>query len=92
MVNSPTRGKNILGLFATNRPGLIQKVEVTPGLSDHKVITIELLNLDLEQLSCDTRLTYSLLIKASNVFHLSLYLPTPIQVCGIFLKMNVTNV
>ena len=40
MVDSPTRGNNILDLFATNRPGLIQKVEVTPGLSDHEVIHI----------------------------------------------------
>ena len=40
MVDSPTRGNNILDIFATNRPGLIQKVEVTPGLSDHEVIKI----------------------------------------------------
>ena len=31
---------NILDIFATNRPGLIQKVEVIPGLSDHEVIKI----------------------------------------------------
>ena len=37
MVDTPTRDNNIL---ATYRPGLIQKVKVTPGLSDHKVITI----------------------------------------------------
>ena len=41
MVDSPTRGNSILDLFATNRPGLIHKVKVTPGLSDHEAITIE---------------------------------------------------
>jgi len=41
MVNVPTRGNNILDLFATNRPGLIRKVQVTPGLSDHEVISVE---------------------------------------------------
>ena len=41
MVDSPTRGNSILDLFATNRPGLIHKVKVNPGLSDHEVITIE---------------------------------------------------
>ena len=32
MVDSPTRGYNILDIFATNRPGLIQKVEVPLAL------------------------------------------------------------
>ena len=41
MVNVPTRGNNILDLFATNRPGLIHKIEVIPGLGDHKVISVE---------------------------------------------------
>ena len=41
MADSPTRGNSILDLFATNRPGLIHKVKVTPGLSDHEAITIE---------------------------------------------------
>ena len=33
------RDNNII-IFATNRPGLIQRVKVTPGLSNHEVITI----------------------------------------------------
>lgn len=41
LVESPTRGNNILDLFVTNRPGLIQKVTVSPGLSDHELIIIE---------------------------------------------------
>jgi len=32
MVNSSTRESNILDLFATNRPSLIHKVEVIPGM------------------------------------------------------------
>ena len=35
LVDSPTRGNNILDLFVTNRPGLIQEVKVSPGISDH---------------------------------------------------------
>ena len=41
MVDSPTRERNILDLFATNRSSLIHKVEVIPGLSDQEVISIE---------------------------------------------------
>ena len=42
IVDLPTRGYNInlLDIFATDRPGLIQKVEVIPGLSDHEVVII----------------------------------------------------
>ena len=41
LVDSPTRGNNILDLFVTNRPGLIQEVKVSPGISDHELIVIE---------------------------------------------------
>ena len=41
MVDSPTRERNILDLFATNRSNLIHKVEVIPGLSDQEVVSIE---------------------------------------------------
>jgi len=38
LVDMPTRGSNILDIFATNRP---QEVIVSPGLSDHELITVE---------------------------------------------------
>ena len=41
LVDTPTRGKNILDLFATNRPSLVNKVTVSPGISDHEVICVE---------------------------------------------------
>ena len=39
-VNSPTRGKNLLDIFATNRPALSQQVQIIPGLSDHETIKV----------------------------------------------------
>ena len=41
LVDTPTRGNNILDLFATNRPSLVNKVKVSPGISDHEVICVE---------------------------------------------------
>ena len=41
MVTSPTRGQNILDLFFTTNPTLIDKTSVLPGLSDHDIITAE---------------------------------------------------
>jgi len=38
MVDSPTRGDNILDLLLTNRPSLVQSCYVTPGISDHDII------------------------------------------------------
>ena len=38
MVTSPTRGHNILDLFLTTNPTLVDKVSVTPGLSDHDIV------------------------------------------------------
>ena len=35
MVDFPTRGSNILDIFLTNRPTLVNKCEAIPGISDH---------------------------------------------------------
>ncbi|XP_072028441.1 uncharacterized protein [Amphiura filiformis] len=35
MVTKPTRGKNILDLFFTNNPTLVERFSLIPGLSDH---------------------------------------------------------
>ena len=40
MVLEPTRNENVLDLFVTNRPSLINRLEVIPGLSDHKAVLI----------------------------------------------------
>ena len=37
-VDSPTRGQNILGLFFTTNPTLVDSVSITPGLSDNDVV------------------------------------------------------
>eukprot|EP00745_Piridium_sociabile_P038619 TRINITY_DN7074_c0_g1_i3.p1 TRINITY_DN7074_c0_g1~~TRINITY_DN7074_c0_g1_i3.p1 ORF type:complete len:816 (+),score=128.54 TRINITY_DN7074_c0_g1_i3:312-2759(+) len=41
MVSSPTRKDNILDIFMTNRPSLINKCETLPGISDHDVVYID---------------------------------------------------
>ena len=41
LVDSPTRGNNILNLFLTNTPGLIDVVNVSSSISDHKLIIIK---------------------------------------------------
>ena len=41
IVQFPTRGENTLDIFATNRPGLINRCTPIPGLSDHDAIIIE---------------------------------------------------
>ena len=38
MVNTPTRGSNILDVFVTNRPSLIESCTVVDGISDHEVV------------------------------------------------------
>ena len=38
MVTSPTRGQNILDLFLTTNPTLVDNVFITPGLSDHDIV------------------------------------------------------
>ena len=34
----PTRGQNILDLFFTTYPTLVDNVSITPGLSDHDIV------------------------------------------------------
>ena len=41
LVTTPTRGHNILDLFATNRPTLIEHLNVISGVSDHEIIKVE---------------------------------------------------
>ena len=41
IVTEPTRGENILDIFFTNRPSLINKCKIRPGLSDHDAVYIE---------------------------------------------------
>ena len=40
MVNTPTRGRNILDVFFTNRPSLVVSCDVLPGISDHEIVCI----------------------------------------------------
>jgi len=41
MVGFPTRNNNILDIFATNRPNLVNKCVPLPGISDHDIVFIE---------------------------------------------------
>ena len=41
MVTESTSYENILDLFLTNNPTLVNKVEIMPGLSDHNIIYTE---------------------------------------------------
>ena len=41
IVNFPTRGQNMLDLFFTNRPSLINRCEAIPGISDHEIVFID---------------------------------------------------
>lgn len=40
IVTKPTRENNILDLCLTNNPGLVQNLEVEPGISDHNMVKI----------------------------------------------------
>ena len=40
-VTFPTRGNNILDLFITNRPSLIERVKPVPGVSDHDIVFVQ---------------------------------------------------
>ena len=40
LVDTPTRLNNVLDLFITNLPSLINSVNVIPGLSDHDIVMI----------------------------------------------------
>ena len=49
MVNSPTRGNNILDIFITNRPSTMQSCEVIWGISDHEaILTKDTINIHLQ--------------------------------------------
>ena len=37
-MTSPTRGQNILDLFLTTNPILVDSVFISPGLSDHVIV------------------------------------------------------
>ena len=41
-VNFPTRNDNILDLFFTNRPTLVQECYSAPGISDHEIVMVTL--------------------------------------------------
>ena len=43
MVTSPTRGQNILDLFLTTIPTLVDNVFITPGLSDHDIVLTQVI-------------------------------------------------
>ena len=38
MVREPTRGENILDLFLTTNPTLVDTVSIIPGLADHNIV------------------------------------------------------
>ena len=40
MVDTPTRGNNILDVFFTNRPSLVVSCNVLPGISDHEIVHV----------------------------------------------------
>ena len=40
-IHRPTREDNILDLFFTNRPSLVNRSTVIPGISDHHAIFID---------------------------------------------------
>ena len=40
-VNAPTRGSNILDIFLTNRPSLIEACEIVDGISDHEAVMVK---------------------------------------------------
>ena len=42
MVATPTRKTNILDLFLTNRPSLLNRCEVIPGISDHEAVFVNM--------------------------------------------------
>ena len=48
-VTSPTRCTSVLDLFVTNRPSLINRCEVIPGISDHEIVFV---NINIEPPRC----------------------------------------
>ena len=43
VVSNPTREDNILDLFFTNVPTLVQNVNILPGISDHNIVFVKVL-------------------------------------------------
>ena len=41
MVEVPTRHNSTLDLFITNMPSKVQRVDTTPGISDHDIVFLE---------------------------------------------------
>jgi hypothetical protein len=41
IVDFLTRKENILDLFCTNQPSLINKVKSIPGISDHTIVLVD---------------------------------------------------
>ena len=41
IVDFPTRGQNLLDIFVTNRPSLLNKCTPLPGLSDHDIVLVD---------------------------------------------------
>ncbi|KAK3108364.1 hypothetical protein FSP39_006467 [Pinctada imbricata] len=41
VIDFPTRGENILDIFATNRPSLVNKATALPGLGDHDIVLLD---------------------------------------------------
>ena len=41
IVDFPTRGRNILDIFCTNRPAMINECFLIPGISDHEALYIQ---------------------------------------------------
>ena len=40
MVTTPTRGSNILDIFVTNRPSLVETCDTIDGISDHEAVLV----------------------------------------------------
>ena len=102
-VTSPTRGQNILDLFFTTNPTLVENVSIIPGISDHDIVLAKV-NAKPEiskQVPCTIllykkadwdQLKQSMRDLHSQLTH-SLTLPPPVyKVCGIGLLPNLSKV
>ena len=49
LVDSPTQSGNILDLFFTNKPSLVQKCHVVSGISDHEIVMVATETMTLRQ-------------------------------------------
>lgn len=58
MVTRPTRGKNILDIFLTNNPDLVERSTVIPGLSDHDGIPMIIVSSKPRLIKTKPRLIY----------------------------------